>query len=1655
MSVQDLWFKETLVPSTTYRPVEGAIVEHTVFNYEPATPFLYQTRTPPPLAGSLYKLEMERDTCVEWRVIQNSKVLEVSRMLLGHERDAMELPSGGDSTQATTPVRFRFPSAILPNIYWYEDVANRRLYCLVLLVTGTIVRLSFSAPLLFQIASLDAADICIYRMQSITGECAPVIMAGIDATTMVVACTDGSLFTIQLPRHQYQQRSVNANGFITQGVMEAAFNPESLLAKMLVVPARMLSHALKRSNSLSNNALEDTDGMLVYEAASTPEQVISLTTYTFEHDTFIFGICRDNYLRAWSLAKRKCIWTRPLQQHDPNPMENHRVASMTAPSLLPEQPRKCIWTLRHSASTISDNSAAFHLLTYVPNDREQVFTILRGQLDQSGHLDELIKVYTHPSPWITSVNNGGNDVFGLLDVACEYLNPAIGHRETEHVVRLWTLWQRQQQQIEMRFTFLTLSSMAGTAYKLRYTSTRQDDQEMTESTMVTTTIQNESKSYLSDYRALYGERWFAVATDASDLFDLTQLNSMVEAQPEAVSQLYLQHIFFPNRFSHAIIEKALDCYESQANTDRTMIPSSQNRFMNEALLVERVTNAISRRLTLPVYEPTGAVLLDEFSEMVKKEWYRFLTMCSQFREVTRQPMSLFVDSSMGIMCIVRKRALSFLRRCSEPELLWHHVDEQYDLAALSFLPSSVFTAHFPSLSRQNGREDMASLLEAMITLQEDMGEDTLRYVEEELRVMLITAINEPLDTAGYDIYDVVRDKLSHHGQYRLFGLLRGCNNLSEAIHQLLDVIRGHAPSTMDILPLQRASRLVESTVVVALAQRISITYQLAIRLVLLVLISLLDSELRSLPRLSPTLVTQCVQAVRYTTMLKRICDVSSASQVNSVTATTGNATTALLHRKSTDTTSKSSRSSTLLKEDDFIRYFTKLQVSDNGHGNGAGSGGALHVTDHHQYYSIIHQLIHTFYTVQVQSASLADTITMGAEHIQLQLPGSNNETKVNMLEDENELEGAKLAAHLLALDLTHISYQSLQLLLPTPIVCHLRGSIHLRHDEYEKAKDNFIKAGIQLESPEPEMHSSLALFNSILVEPSNVTALFGVDSAAVAAAMSSSATNSAINGYYTYVAGLFEKQSHYEYASDFYQLALKFHLTSSNNKVQSLTAQLYSQLFKCYLALHQYDDAFAAMMQNPDPVKQNTCLSQFVIKLCDGQHIGKLCSYAFGGLQSEVEATLEFRARTCGVLATPNYYRVLYAYHVHRGNFRQAARAMYNNAQGLGKVMPSTFHVDVIANQARSYLAAINALHLVDGTHAWILVDDTNDAGMLGMDDDMNDDDMMNDMHDGDDRTKSHTSTRKRRRVRVQDDHGNKHSVTTNTIMIDMDDMKREYGLALARLQLIRSYPEMAKTMWVIKPSDAVNLFNQRGQYGHAFALSKVFSLDLSPIFVSMVRKCVRLAQEDLEGKPAAYNVQDRVFDISTDSDDASYTDSMEGPPSARAWRLLEQLLNRYDSHDTQYQYRALVLEETLKLNRYAKLPAWLTYFYTIHNPEDLIRIYLKYNLIEDAAKQALLQIEKEISASNTKPLVTSLHWLPYSLLDTLVKTLEDTVGHVSSLSSGKPLNGSDELYLSMLGESESTLSQLHRTLSSKLNEYFNLLKDEGQQQQQLVQVNL
>jgi hypothetical protein len=61
-----------------------------------------------------------------------------------------------------------------------------------------------------------------------------------------------------------------------------------------------------------------------------------------------------------------------------------------------------------------------------------------------------------------------------------------------------------------------------------------------------------------------------------------------------------------------------------------------------------------------------------------------------------------------------------------------------------------------------------------------------------------------------------------------------------------------------------------------------------------------------------------------------------------------------------------------------------------------------------------------------------------------------------------------------------------------------------------------------------------------------------------------------------------------------------------------------------------------------------------------------------------------------------------------------AARAMYSYARRIQKVAPtSNIHLEAISSQAQAYLAAINALHLVDPKNAWIVIED--DENMLSV----------------------------------------------------------------------------------------------------------------------------------------------------------------------------------------------------------------------------------------------------------------------------------------------------------------------------------------------------
>jgi nuclear pore complex protein Nup160 len=123
--------------------------------------------------------------------------------------------------------------------------------------------------------------------------------------------------------------------------------------------------------------------------------------------------------------------------------------------------------------------------------------------------------------------------------------------------------------------------------------------------------------------------------------------------------------------------------------------------------------------------------------------------------------------------------------------------------------------------------------------------------------------------------------------------------------------------------------------------------------------------------------------------------------------------------------------------------------------------------------------------------------------------------------------------------------------------------------------------------------------------------------------------------------------------------------------------------------------------------------------MCESNEVGRLNSLGFVGFQKEVEATLSFKARNSDPLRFPNYYKVLYSWHISRGDYRSgqwspgcigwllmkhsAGEIMYRQGRRFAEASSGKVPgFELAAMQARSYLAAINALTLVDKRNAWV-----------------------------------------------------------------------------------------------------------------------------------------------------------------------------------------------------------------------------------------------------------------------------------------------------------------------------------------------------------------
>ncbi|CCM04030.1 uncharacterized protein FIBRA_06187 [Fibroporia radiculosa] len=431
------------------------------------------------------------------------------------------------------------------------------------------------------------------------------------------------------------------------------------------------------------------------------------------------------------------------------------------------------------------------------------------------------------------------------------------------------------------------------------------------------------------------------------------------------------------------------------------------------------------------------------------------------------------------------------------------------------------------------------------------------------------------------------------------------------------------------------------------------------------------------------------------------------------------------------------------------------------------------------------------------------------------------------------------------------------------------------------------------------------------------------------------------------------------------------------------TTTLWHVIIRGLTDLGLYEDAYAALVSTPYNRLKRECISQLVYRMCEENAVERLMSFNFAGLADEVEDALSFKARNADPRIRPFYSRILYSWHVSRGDYRNgershlrsrssqasqqgsiftAALTMYQRARKLANLIgdPSNF-TSLTELQLEAYVTSMNALALTDQKSAWIVLPVT---------------------------AETEHEPRKRRKLsrHIPED---KYTVgKRDAEIVELADMQYEYSLLSARLELIRRDPTLLTGgVLLLSPSSIVSRLTQVNLFDMAMSTARSLDVDMTDLFGRLTTQCLRLSHN-----PDVVIAEDTSDWLLTDK-----VSSWPGTPVNRGWRYLRQSLERHDGAETDYKYSKIALETILGFDRSSPPPPWLIQSLEAQHPEYLIRTCLRYDNLEYALDHTLsfMRWSNERMVQE-QPKTASATWLPYTLIDQVLLAADSQEGLTS-----------------------------------------------------------
>ncbi|XP_062007631.1 nuclear pore complex protein NUP160 isoform X1 [Rosa rugosa] len=502
--------------------------------------------------------------------------------------------------------------------------------------------------------------------------------------------------------------------------------------------------------------------------------------------------------------------------------------------------------------------------------------------------------------------------------------------------------------------------------------------------------------------------------------------------------------------------------------------------------------------------------------------------------------------------------------------------------------------------------------------------------------------------------------------------------------------------------------------------------------------------------------------------------------------------------------------------------------------------------------------------------------------------------------------------------------------------------------------------------------------------------------------------------YYQWAMQIFEQYNISEGACQFALAALEQveEAYSANNEshdrapfdesVSTIKGRLWAHVCKFTLDLNLFYDAYCAIISNPDEESKHIWLRRLIIVLYERGAIKILCGgqLPFIGLTEKVEQELSWKAERSDILAKPNLYKLLYAFEMHRHNWRKAASYMYLYSARL-RTETSLKGYQQLWRALKEILnglsAAINALHLVHPAYAWI--DPLLERNAI--------------------HNEQYPS--KKARITIEDQPAsNDVDPQSWKSYIDIQKIENEFVLTSAEYLLSLAHVKWTNTGTQKAPLELVDLLIQTNLYDMAFTVLLRFfkgselKRGLERVFSAMSLKCCphivnssRVGDDSTTRGLLLTSSKDEVI-VHGSPDTSSANQQSSG---INQWGTLELYLDRYKVFHARLPF--FVAETLLRTDSQIELPLWLVKLFkdgrrekTLRmtgqesSPALLFQLYVDYGRYREATN-LLLEYIGSLASMRPANIMNRKRpfgvWFPYTTIQRLWCQLEEMInsGHM------------------------------------------------------------